>query len=268
MNRLGWADIIPIRVENVILGVRASSRQLAVDLRTALGERVVDVEGVPAHYSVRINESEPSTSGRRELHQLFEGNCLEMRSTDGGAIIRALIELIEVHRRTGGREIRVRATALLDSDDRAVLLPTFARREVVRVERRLNSKGLRLLRPSVVRMDLRQGQLLVGRPVVEVGATTLSRKSVSASEVVPRVKSGRYPVHRWYVYQRGCGVPGAPLSTAVAVGGAMESVVDIGSELTRRDVWRLLVDLMPRIDVACAGDGDVPELLRNASLTG
>lgn len=254
----------------MILGVRVAPKQLEEALRTALRSHVVvGTEEVPAHYSVRLASESDQDPEKRDFHLLYDGACLEMRSLDTAAILKSVLDLLAVHQPLKGRLVEVRATALLDADDRVILLPASARRGLTKAERQLRAMGFRVVRPDLVRIDLERDELVIDPPNLDVDWTPLRRfVGPGSSDRSELVAPGRYRLRRWYLYERDHKIPGAALPQAVALGIAMRSIVRAGSTLSDGDVWRALTGVTSRVDTVAAGDGATSDLIRSLGAPG
>jgi hypothetical protein len=249
----------------VIVGLRVGSRELEAALRAAFRRHVVPAGEVPAHYSVRTGTRLPQQPARRGFHLLYEGTCVSMKTLDDWGLLDGLVDTLAVHDTLAADEVEVSAVALVDREDRAVLLPGFVRDEVVHAERRLNTRGFRLARPRTVRIDPGAGALVVPPPAIDVDRSAFARHLDTESEPpAPSLPAGRYPIRRWYLYDAGHVPDLEALGPVRALRSAMGAVIGLGDG-SRAQVWRSLATLMPRIETMSAGEGGASALLADVT---
>lgn len=214
VDGLGWQpEPFAVRAGRYDLGVRGNS-PVAQELAMAVaGDRVVDAgdESMPRNLSVHLAESPPDGGRTIDLHRLYLGHHLVLRTRDPHRVLAALDSHLDAHALTHDPERAQLAATAVVRDGRAHLLPTASRRRVVDHARRYAAAGYLLVDRPWVEVDLGAGELVVAPSSIDVDEVAVP-DSVATGDAVPAVRPGRYPI----------------LSIAVAEGTAGEAVLDLG----------------------------------------
>ena len=152
---------------------------------------VVDDPDARPNFSLRIADSS------RDLHLLYRGNCLEVRTPDPRRAVSALLTHLDAHRSGPPGTIRVHGSVIV-RDGRAMLIPRLLGEELPRSARQLREAGVRVLDTSATDLDLRSGEVVVREPL-DVDRAALDALAATAPRRADDmwVEPGRYPLVRW-----------------------------------------------------------------------
>lgn len=203
-------------------------------LRRLLAAYVVDVDGGPANYSVRIGDPEGTSRSARPVHMLFRSSQAVARSRNPARVVRALLAHLGPLLEPPAPELlRVRAVAVV-AGGRAALLPAGVGADLKSVQPHLRRAGIRLADVPHATIDPADGTLVVAAPELELDTKALAeldRMERSARADDPTVEPGRYPLAAMVFF---AGDPAGPLPLGRARLWVYPSVVGgagIGSTL-------------------------------------
>ncbi len=220
-----------------------AGRQL---VRRLLAGHLVDGVEAPANYSLLI--APPSGRGAGGIHFLYRGTAPIVRTRDPHRLVMGLLSFLNSHAAPApGMEMV--AVGLVDREDRAVLAPYALRASLDRVERRLGSRGLRVVDTPWAVVDAGSRELVVPEPDLNLHWPALER----LREVAPRpaaadkpVPPGRYPIRAWAL-PASARLEG-PLSRGAGVLLAATLVVrpaEIGGQRCLEDLARIIGPVPP-----------------------
>ncbi len=136
----------------------------------------------------------------RAFHFVYRGFNPVVRTRDPDRLVAALLARLAGHLDHGRYDhLRLDSVALV-AGDVAVLAPAEIRYVMPTLERRFNSRGLRVVDHPWTAIDVETAELVVNEPVLEVDAPSLARltRAIPAPRRPdPPVAPGRYRVAGW-----------------------------------------------------------------------
>ena len=244
------------------MGVRFSTveAQKAVE-RAISAHTVVGPLDSPPHYSVLVAGSNANGDPSRGFHFLYRGAAVVVRTPDPRRLVKALLSHLSAHDpEPSAGLLKVNGTALV-RDGSALVGPADLRWRLDVLERRLQSKGFRVVDTPVVLIDPERGELVVPPPHLRIDEPGLD--CVGDGFPPPRradtpVRAGRYPISGWafaVVPERA-----GPLSRAVATALAAQWVTNI-SELGVQHVLSALATVIRRVRPTGIATPKPPEIV-------
>ena len=159
------------------------------------------VEGLeaPANYSVLLAGDDPDSKDRA-FHFVYRGFSPAVRTRDPRRLIAALLARLSGHLDTDrGDHLRLDSLALV-SGDVAVLIPGEVRHVMPTIERRLNTRGLRVVDHAWTGLDPDTGEVVVSEPSLDIDVAALAdftRAVPLPRRPDPAVTPGRYRLAGW-----------------------------------------------------------------------
>lgn len=195
LDGVGWQDPpLAVRVGSYDLGLRGSSPAAHEFARAVAGDRVVDAEGetMPRNLSVYVAEAVSDEQPSRDLHRLYLGHHLALRSRDLRRLAGTLDSYLDAHARTHDDERAQLCATVLVRDGEAHVFPIGHRAVAVLRDRSLRDLGYGLIDRPWVEIDLSTGDAVVptGVDVDSLAASVASARDPAEPVVGP----GRYPV--------------------------------------------------------------------------
>lgn len=214
VDHLGWVDTVGVSAGPYVLGVRSDTDGTSALVREALADRVVVAEDVDPNLSI-VLAAEAAPGEVQQLHRLYLGHHLVLRSRDPARVVDGLGSHLDAHARTFQRDRVLVLCAALVRDGRAHLVEHGSRRQIVEQERRWQEDGFRLVDRPWVDVDLDAGEVVVpdAEPLSTAVASWAGARVPDAPD--PAVRPGRYPIATWSP-RRGTGTPGSRLTAAAS----------------------------------------------------
>ena len=199
MDRLVWAASSTFRIDDLFIGVRSTSEAVDDVLRRTLKAHLVPEVEAPSNYSVSIGET--GADGRSAgFHFLYRSSSAVVRTRDPERVVRALMAWLHSHREEQPQDVlRVWGTALI-SEHGAVVGPPAVQHALEVVERRLNSRGIRVVDAPTVPIDPQRSEVVVPEPDLEIDWSVLADLADAVPgprRADPPVPPGRYPIVGW-----------------------------------------------------------------------
>lgn len=247
-----------------LVGIRTNDVRVDRALRQALATHFVpDVATPHANYAIRI---EPQVSGEaiQQLHALYEGGCLVVKSRRPGEVIAALVRELSVYPLTRSGATLVRCTVIVRKDGSAVLLSAALRRQLAANASRLASQGLNVLATSAVVIEAGTAEVMVPAPAITLSREGFAALSDGDHSIDRELAERRLRVTAWVFFS----APGAlvPIGRAQAVALARAALSD--EVVVTREIVRELAHLLRTATPFGAGDlntwevvGRLPETL-------
>jgi hypothetical protein len=218
-----WAASATFGVGDVWLGVRSSTDQFDARLRRALAAHLAPDVEAPANYSCKLATGE-RTRGQRSLHFLYRGTSAIVRTRSERRLMHALLaELSWYAAPPDPSLLSVHGVGLAGANG-AVVAPPALRPWLSTNERRLQSKGLRIIDTPTVLVDPARAEVVVPEP-----ALTLDRAAIAAygrpgdDEIVA---PGRFPIRGWAFFTEPTEHDTVPRARAVAMAAQLATNVD------------------------------------------
>ena len=211
----------------MLLGVRSSNLAVHDLLRQTLAAHLVEGVDAPANYSVLLAGDDPESKDRA-FHFVYRGFNPVVRTRDPERLVAALLGRLAGHLDHGRSEhLRLDSLALVTGDV-AVLVPAEIRYVMPSLERRLNTKGLRVVDQPWTAIDVETSELVVAEPALDLAPEARARL-VGAfprpRRPEPPVPPGRYRLAGWAF---GLGhAHNGPVSRAQAVALACPQVLNV-----------------------------------------
>ena len=227
LDRLVWAGSSTFRIGRLLLGVRSSNQAVHDLLRETLIAHLVEGVEAPNNYSILLAGDDPESKDRA-FHFVYRGFNPVVRTRDPQRLVPALLSRLAGHLDHGRSDhVRLDSVALV-AGDVAVLAPAEIRYVMPVLERRLNSKGLRVVDQPWTALDVETGELVVTEPALDVdpeAQARLTRAFPRARRPDPPVAPGRYRVAGWAF---GLGhAHNGPISRSQAVALACPQVLNV-----------------------------------------
>lgn len=230
------------------MGVRSSNPAVHDLLRLVLAVHLIDDVEAPANYSVLL-AGDDAESRDRGFHFLYRGFTPVVRTRDPRRLVAGLLSRLAGHLDDGRTDdIRLDSLALV-AGEVAVLVPPEIRYVMPTLERRLNTKGLRVVDQPWTALDPDTSELVVREPTLEVNSAAMTR--LVAAFPVPRrpdppVAPGRYRLAGWSF---GLGhAHSGPIRRSEAVALACAQVLNVrelGAQRTLEGLARALSTVQP-----------------------
>lgn len=180
------------------VGVRASTPGMHALLRRLLAAHLTDDEA-PANYSLLLADPASAKGSGKAFHFLYADATPVVRTRDPERLVRGLLAHLSAFDPDDSGDLHLAGVALVRNGE-ALIAPGAIRSWLRLVERRLKVRGFQVVDAPWLRLDPRQGAVVVPEPAVEVDWSALeglgqvgARSGPPDSGVLP----GTYPVRGW-----------------------------------------------------------------------
>jgi hypothetical protein len=181
------AEIIPVQLGDLVLGVRANDAALTTRLRALLAGHVVEGGKAPPNLSVALGR------GPGDKHQLCRSGVFVLRTTSVGRLLRAVPLLLDGYAPPRRGVVRLSAWVLVGPDD-AVLVDRRYTDSLERIEPRLARRGYQRWDGYFAEVEPGTGEVVLGPPRLTFADDAAATLEPPRDREVGPVKGWRRPV--------------------------------------------------------------------------
>jgi hypothetical protein len=180
------AEIIPVQLGGLVLGVRANDASLTARLRELLADRIVEEGDTPPNLALALGSG-------RDKHQLCRSGAIVLRTASVGRLLRAVPLLLDGYAPPATGVARLNACVLVGRDA-AVLVDRRYTDALERLEPRLARRGYRRFDGFFAEVDPRTGEVVLGPPRLAFAAEAAATLEPPGDREIDPGEGGRYPV--------------------------------------------------------------------------